>query len=80
MRRLMMMMTVGVILSATAAWAAEAPKTETKVDTSAALKTCEQRVTVLEQTINGLAQGMQKEMEVAGLRLKAHLPPVEASR
>ena len=80
MRRLMMMMTVGVMLSATATWAEEAPKKETKADTSAVLKTCEQRVMVLEQTLNGLAQGMQREMEVAGLRLKANLPPPEASR
>ena len=80
MRRLMMMMTTGAMLSATVVWAAEVPKTATTADTSATLKTCEQRVTVLEQTLNGLAQGMQKELEIAGLRLKANLPPTEVSR
>ena len=75
-------MIVGLLLigMAESAWATETPKPETKADTSAALKTCEQRVTVLEQTLNGLAQGIQKELEITGLRLKAHLPPVEASR
>ena len=80
MRRLMMTMTTGVMLSATVVWAAEAPKTAATADTSAALKTCEQRVTILEQTLNGLAQGMQKELEIAGLRLKAHLPSTEGSK
>lgn len=80
MRRLMMMMTTGVMLSATAVWAEEAPKTVATANTSAALKTCEQRATVLDQTLNGLAQGMQREMEVAGLRLKANLPPAEVSK
>ena len=81
MRRLIMMMTTGVMLSATVVWAAEEPpKTTATADTSVALKTCEQRVTVLEQTLNGLAQGMQKELEIAGLRLKAHLPSTEGSK